>query len=221
MSLVLGYGTDRRDVEVKAFDVPGAGLRKIPKVSPHIMWETLDGELTHVGTRRRADDRGVARRWSSARGCSGWRHHQIGRKPIALGLCCCRWKVVRASGLRPDRVRHWRWIFGREGVVIGLRARKAPGPELVTAWAALTVVEEVLVVLGSAELDIAALGRRVRGANRAAHLEIASQRGDARKGAFGWREQALRAEKRAVCTGELEAGAPAAYMTLETLLPKR
>src|SRR5216683_6030420 len=40
--------------------------------------------------------------------------------------------------------------------------------------------------LGSAELDLAALGRRDREANRRAHLEIAAQRG-AEKGGFAWR----------------------------------
>ena len=40
-------------------------------------------------------------------------------------------------------VRHWRWIFGREGVA-GLRARTAPGPDPVKARAALSVIEEVL-----------------------------------------------------------------------------
>jgi transposase len=52
-------------------------------------------------------------------------------------------RIAAAFCARPDSVRHWRWIFGREGVA-GLRARKAPGPEPVKARAALTVVEEVL-----------------------------------------------------------------------------
>lgn len=41
--------------------------------------------------------------------------------------------------------------------------------------------------LGSAELDVAAAAGRDRGTNRAADLEIASQRGDAQKGGFRWR----------------------------------
>ena len=41
--------------------------------------------------------------------------------------------------------------------------------------------------IGSAELDLAALGRRDREANRRAHLEIAAQCGDAQKGGFAWR----------------------------------
>src|ERR1700687_3359674 len=40
--------------------------------------------------------------------------------------------------------------------------------------------------MGSAELDLAAPGRRDREANRRAHLEIAAQRG-AEKGGFAWR----------------------------------
>src|ERR1700676_2273962 len=51
---------------------------------------------------------------------------------IAVGFC-----------VEPDRVGHWRWIFGREGVA-GLRARMAPGPDPVKARAALCVIEEVL-----------------------------------------------------------------------------
>ena len=51
--------------------------------------------------------------------------------------------IAAAFCAQPDSVRHWRWIFGREGVA-GLRARKAPGPEPVKARAALSVIEEVL-----------------------------------------------------------------------------
>jgi transposase len=52
-------------------------------------------------------------------------------------------RIAAAFCAQPDSVRHWRWIFGREGVA-GLRARKAPGPEPVKARAALSVIEEVL-----------------------------------------------------------------------------
>jgi transposase len=52
-------------------------------------------------------------------------------------------RIASAFCVQPDSVRHWRWIFGREGVA-GLRARKAPGPEPVKARAALSVIEEVL-----------------------------------------------------------------------------
>ena len=52
-------------------------------------------------------------------------------------------RIAAAFCAQADSVRHWRWIFGRDGVP-GLRARKAPGPEPVKALAALSVVEEVL-----------------------------------------------------------------------------
>jgi transposase len=52
-------------------------------------------------------------------------------------------RIAAAFCVRPDSVRHWRWIFGREGVA-GLRARKAPGPEPIKARAALSVIEDVL-----------------------------------------------------------------------------
>jgi len=58
-----------------------------------------------------------------------WRAHPIGRKRIgrAILLSLEGWTSERISAafcVPPDRVRHWRWIFGREGVA-GLRARKA------------------------------------------------------------------------------------------------
>jgi len=52
-------------------------------------------------------------------------------------------RIAAAFGVQPDSVRHWRWIFGREGAN-GLRARKAPEPEPKKARAALSVVEELL-----------------------------------------------------------------------------
>src|SRR5882762_7665482 len=52
-------------------------------------------------------------------------------------------RIAAAFCAQPDSVRHWRWIFGREGVE-GLRARKASGPEPVKARAALSVIEELL-----------------------------------------------------------------------------
>jgi transposase len=52
-------------------------------------------------------------------------------------------RIAAAFCVQPDSVRHWRWIFGHDGVA-GLRARKAPGPEPVKARAALSVIEEVL-----------------------------------------------------------------------------
>ena len=52
-------------------------------------------------------------------------------------------RIAAAFCAQPDSVRHWRWIFGREGVA-GLRARKASGPEPKKARAALSVIEELL-----------------------------------------------------------------------------
>ena len=48
-------------------------------------------------------------------------------------------RIALAFCVQPDSVRHWRWIFGREGVP-GLRARTAPGPDPVKARAALSAV---------------------------------------------------------------------------------
>ena len=52
-------------------------------------------------------------------------------------------RIAAAFCVQPDSVRHWRWIFGREGVA-GLRARTAPGPDPKKARAALSVIEAVL-----------------------------------------------------------------------------
>src|ERR1700676_150160 len=49
-------------------------------------------------------------------------------------------RIALAFCVQPDSVRHWRWIFGREGVA-GLRARMAPGPDPVKARAALQQAE--------------------------------------------------------------------------------
>ena len=61
----------------------------------------------------------------------------------ALLLSLAGWssfRIAEAFAVKPDRVRHWRWMFGRKGVA-GLRARKALGPAPVKATAALAVVE--------------------------------------------------------------------------------
>jgi transposase len=52
-------------------------------------------------------------------------------------------RIALAFCAQPDSVRHWRWIFGREGVA-GRRGRTAPGREPVTARAALSVIETLL-----------------------------------------------------------------------------
>ena len=64
----------------------------------------------------------------------------------AMLLSLDRWtseRIAAAFCVQADSVRHWRWIFGREGTA-GLRARKAPGPAPVKAQAAVSVIEEVL-----------------------------------------------------------------------------
>jgi hypothetical protein len=48
-----------------------------------------------------------------------------------------------ALSVKPDTVRQWRWLFGRDGLD-GLRSRKAPGAAPVKAQAALAVANEVL-----------------------------------------------------------------------------
>jgi transposase len=52
-------------------------------------------------------------------------------------------RIASAFCVQADSVRHWRWIFGREGVA-GLRACTAPGPEPLKARAALSVIETLL-----------------------------------------------------------------------------
>ena len=64
-------------------------------------------------------------------------------RAILLSLEGTSERIASAFCVQPDSVRHWRWIFGREGVA-GLRARTAPGPDPVKARAALSVIEEVL-----------------------------------------------------------------------------
>jgi transposase len=52
-------------------------------------------------------------------------------------------RIADALLVKPDTVRQWRWLFGRDGID-GIRARKAPGAAPVKAQAALGVVSEVL-----------------------------------------------------------------------------
>jgi transposase len=51
--------------------------------------------------------------------------------------------IAAAFCVQSGSVRHWRWIFGREGVA-GQRARTAPGPDPAKARAAWSVIEAVL-----------------------------------------------------------------------------
>ena len=97
-------------------------------------------------------------------------------------------RIAEAFSVKPDSVRHWRWTFGREGIS-GLRARTAPGAAAGESEGGAIGRHGGVVGrgLGSAELDVAAAAGRDRDPNRAADLEIASQRGDAQKGGFRWR----------------------------------
>src|ERR1700680_1258675 len=80
------------------------------------------------------------------RGLAGWREREEADRARAILLSLDGWtseRIAAAFCVQPDSVRHWRWIFGHEGVA-GLRARKAPGPEPKKARAALSVVEDLL-----------------------------------------------------------------------------
>src|SRR5450759_2357818 len=79
------------------------------------------------------------------RGLAGSSDREEADRARAVLLSLDGWtseRIASAFCVQPDSVRHWRWIFGREGVA-GLRARTAPGPEPVKARAALSVIEEV------------------------------------------------------------------------------
>ena len=80
------------------------------------------------------------------RGLAGSSDREEADRARAILLSVEGWtseRIATAFCVQPDSVRHWRWIFGRQGIA-GLRARKAPGPEPVKARAALSVIEEVL-----------------------------------------------------------------------------
>ena len=80
------------------------------------------------------------------RGLAGSTDREEADRARAILLSLEGWSSERISAafcVQPDSVRHWRWIFGREGVA-GLRARTAPGPDPAKARAALSVIEAVL-----------------------------------------------------------------------------
>ena len=80
------------------------------------------------------------------RGLAGSSDREEADRARAILLSLEGWiseRIALAFCVRPDSVRHWRWLFGRDGVA-GLRARKAAGPDPVKARAALSVIEEVL-----------------------------------------------------------------------------
>src|SRR5712692_5950478 len=88
----------------------------------------------------------TAEQRAELRGLVGSSEREEADRARAILLSLDGWtseRIAAAFCAQPDSVRHWRWIFGREGVA-GLRARKAPGPEPVKARAALSVIEDLL-----------------------------------------------------------------------------
>jgi transposase len=88
----------------------------------------------------------TAEQRETLRGLAGSSDREEADRARAILLSLDGWtseRIAAAFCVQPDSVRHWRWIFGRDGVA-GLRGRKACGPEPVKARAALSVVEEVL-----------------------------------------------------------------------------
>ena len=101
------------------------------------MWGSMSGRSWIVATPEQC---------AALRGLAASSDREEADRARAMLLSLEGWtseRIAAAFCVQPDSVRHWRWIFGREGVA-GLRARKAPGPEPVKARAALTVAEEVL-----------------------------------------------------------------------------
>jgi transposase len=79
-----------------------------------------------------------------ALGASSDREEADRARAILLSLAgWTSFRIAAAFSVKPDTVRQWRWLFGRDGVG-GIRARKAPGAAPVKAQAALAVVSELL-----------------------------------------------------------------------------
>jgi transposase len=88
----------------------------------------------------------TAEQRAELRGLAGSADREEADRARAILLSLEGWtseRIAAAFCAKPDSVRHWRWIFGREGVA-GLRARTASGPDPVKARAALSVIEAVL-----------------------------------------------------------------------------
>jgi len=88
----------------------------------------------------------TAEQRAELRGLAGSSEREEADRARAILLSLDGWtseRIAAAFCAQPDSVRHWRWIFGREGVE-GLRARKASGPEPIKARAALAVIEDLL-----------------------------------------------------------------------------
>src|SRR6266851_3815680 len=132
----------------------------------------------------------TAEQRAELRGLAGSSERGEADRARAILLSLDGWTSERISAAfcaKPDSVRHWRWIFGREGVA-GLRPPQATRPGAGQGAGCFVGDRGSAGArrIGSAELDLAAPGRRDREANRRAHLEIAAQRG-AEKGGFAWR----------------------------------
>jgi Homeodomain-like domain len=83
----------------------------------------------------------TAEQRAELRGLAGSSDREEADRGRAILLSLEGWtsdRIASAFCVQPDSVRHWRWIFGREGVA-GLRARTAPGPDPAKARAALSV----------------------------------------------------------------------------------
>jgi len=123
------------------------------------------------------------------RGLAGSSEREEADRARAILLSLDGWtseRIAAAFCAQPDSVRHWRWIFGREGVA-GLRARKAPGPEPKKARAALSVIEELLAP-GISDRPNWTLPRLADEIERRTGERISKSRlSVVRKGGFAWR----------------------------------
>src|ERR1700687_5465789 len=133
----------------------------------------------------------TAEQRAELRGLAGSSEREEADRARAMLLSLEGWtseRIAAAFCAQPDSVRDCRWIFGREG------ARRVACPQAVRAGAGQSAGRLIggrggvgAGRIGSAELDLAAPASRDREANRAAHLEIAAQCGDAQKRGFAWR----------------------------------
>jgi len=107
------------------------------RVESYRMWGNMSGRSWIAAT---------AEQHVELRGLAGSSDREEADRARAILLSLEGWtsdRIASAFCVQPDSVRHWRWIFGREGVT-GLRARTAPGADPVKARAALSVIEAVL-----------------------------------------------------------------------------
>jgi transposase len=132
----------------------------------------------------------TAEQRAELRGLAGSSEREEADRARAILLSLDGWtseRIAAAFCAQPDSVRHWRWIFGREGGSGGSARPQGTGPRAEEGAGCFVGGRGTAGPgrIGSAELDLAAPGQRDREANRRAHLEIAAQRG-AEKGGFAW-----------------------------------